>query len=117
MSRELPKEGARLSGREREVLGLLGQGKKTAEIAKLMGTTFKTVLTYCARLKSKRAPETCANLFALPPLASAPQINNSLAVILDGTERIEMRFFDHRGKRDTHVSSGIQLSLEIINRS
>jgi two-component system, NarL family, invasion response regulator UvrY len=69
MSRELPKEGARLSGREREVLGLLGQGKKTAEIAKLMGTTFKTVLTYCARLKSKLVARDMRQLIRIAALS------------------------------------------------
>ena len=44
---------ARLSPRETEVLGLLGDGKTTAEIAAKLKISLKTVNEYCARLKRK----------------------------------------------------------------
>ena len=44
---------ARLSGRETEVLRLLGDGKTTSEIAAKLKISLKTVNEYCARLKRK----------------------------------------------------------------
>jgi DNA-binding CsgD family transcriptional regulator len=44
---------ARLSGRETEVLRLLGDGKATSEIAAKLRISLKTVNEYCARLKRK----------------------------------------------------------------
>ena len=44
---------ARLSGRETEVMRLLGDGKTTAEIAAKLRISLKTVNEYCARLKKK----------------------------------------------------------------
>jgi DNA-binding CsgD family transcriptional regulator len=44
---------ARLSGRETEVLRLLGDGKTTSEIAAKLKISIKTVNEYCARLKTK----------------------------------------------------------------
>ena len=44
---------ARLSRRETEVLRLLGDGETTAEIAKKLKISMKTVQEYCARLKKK----------------------------------------------------------------
>jgi DNA-binding CsgD family transcriptional regulator len=44
---------ARLSGRETEVMRLLGDGKTTAEIAKKLKLSIKTVQEYCNRLKQK----------------------------------------------------------------
>ena len=44
---------ARLSQCETEVLWLLGDGKTTAEIAKKLRISMKTVQEYCARLKKK----------------------------------------------------------------
>jgi DNA-binding CsgD family transcriptional regulator len=44
---------ARLSGRETEVLRLLGDGKTTPEIAAKLQISLKTVQQYCARLKTK----------------------------------------------------------------
>ena len=44
---------ARLSGRETEVMRLLGDGKTTAEIAAKLKISLKTVNEYCARLKRK----------------------------------------------------------------
>jgi len=44
---------ARLSGRETEVLRLLGDGKATSEIAAKLKISLKTVQEYCARLKQK----------------------------------------------------------------
>ena len=44
---------ARLSGRETEVLRLLGDGKTTPEIAAKLKVSIKTVQEYCARLKQK----------------------------------------------------------------
>ena len=44
---------ARLSPRETEVLGLLGDGKTTLEIAAKLKISIKTVQAYCARLKEK----------------------------------------------------------------
>jgi DNA-binding CsgD family transcriptional regulator len=44
---------ARLSSRETEVLGLLGDGKTTQEIVKKLKVGIKTVQAYCARLKTK----------------------------------------------------------------
>jgi DNA-binding NarL/FixJ family response regulator len=43
----------RLSGRETEVMRLLGDGKTTAEIAAKLKISLKTVNEYCARLKQK----------------------------------------------------------------
>jgi DNA-binding CsgD family transcriptional regulator len=45
--------GARLSQCETEVLRLLGDGKTTAEIAKKLKISMKTVQEYCGRLKQK----------------------------------------------------------------
>src|SRR5438552_13248291 len=44
---------AALSRRETEVLRLLGDGKTTAEIAKKLEISLKTVQAYCGRLKQK----------------------------------------------------------------
>jgi DNA-binding CsgD family transcriptional regulator len=44
---------ARLSSRETEILGLLGEGKTTQEIVKKLKVGIKTVQAYCARLKQK----------------------------------------------------------------
>ena len=44
---------ARLSQCETEVLRLLGEGKTTAEIAKKLKISMKTVQEYCGRLKKK----------------------------------------------------------------
>ena len=44
---------ASLSERETEVMRLLGDGKTTAEIAKKLKISLKTVQAYCARLKQK----------------------------------------------------------------
>jgi DNA-binding CsgD family transcriptional regulator len=98
MNRKLPKKGARLSANEREVLDLLGKGKTTAEIARLKRIRFKTVHTYYARLKSKLGVGTIGQLVRIAALSTTSGISNSLAIVLDRTERIEMRFFDHRGK-------------------
>ena len=43
----------RLSGRETEVMRLLGDGKTTPEIAAKLKISLKTVQEYCARLKQK----------------------------------------------------------------
>lgn len=42
-----------LSDRELEVFELMGQGKKTAQVAELMNIGLKTVQTNCARIKDK----------------------------------------------------------------
>ena len=42
-----------LSAREREVLRLLAEGRRTAEIAELLGISPKTVETYRSRLMNK----------------------------------------------------------------
>jgi DNA-binding CsgD family transcriptional regulator len=42
-----------LSAREREVLRLLAEGRRTAEIADLLGISPKTVETYRSRLMNK----------------------------------------------------------------
>jgi DNA-binding CsgD family transcriptional regulator len=44
---------ARLSGRETEVLRLLGDGQTTSEIGAKLKISLKTVNEYCARLKRK----------------------------------------------------------------
>jgi DNA-binding CsgD family transcriptional regulator len=44
---------ARLSGRETEVMRLLGDGKTTSEIAAKLKVSIKTIQEYCARLKQK----------------------------------------------------------------
>ena len=44
---------ARLSRRETDVLRVIGDGKTTAEIAKKLKLSMKTVQEYCARLKRK----------------------------------------------------------------
>lgn len=43
----------RLSDRELEVFQLIGQGRETREIAKLMNISMKTVQAFCARIKEK----------------------------------------------------------------
>ena len=98
MSAKLPKKGARLSANEREVLDLLGGGKTTGEIAKLKHIALATVQAYCARLKSKLGARNIGQLIRIAALSTTAEISNGLAVVLDRTERIEMRFFDHRGK-------------------
>jgi len=98
MNRKLPKKGARLSANEREVLDLLGEGKTTAEISRLKRIGFRTVHTYYARLKSKLGARNVSQLVRIAALSTTSEISNGLAVVLDRTERIEMRFFDHRGK-------------------
>ncbi|MGO9609064.1 MAG: response regulator transcription factor, partial [Verrucomicrobiia bacterium] len=42
-----------LSDRELEVFQLLGQGRDTKQIAEELQVNFKTVHTYCARIKEK----------------------------------------------------------------
>ena len=49
---------ARLSGRETEVMRLLGDGKTTAEIAAKLKISMKTVQEYCGRLKKKEGKDT-----------------------------------------------------------
>ena len=44
---------ARLSGRETEVMRLLGDGKTTSQIAAKLKVSIKTVQEYCARLQQK----------------------------------------------------------------
>ena len=43
----------RLSRRETDVLRVIGDGKTTAEVAKKLGLSMKTVQVYCERLKQK----------------------------------------------------------------
>lgn len=50
----LPKTGLEtLSSREMEVFTMLGHGKKTSDIAKVLFRSIKTIETYCARLRMK----------------------------------------------------------------
>jgi len=46
-------DGEALSGREREVLRLLAEGRRTKEVAALLGISPKTVETYRSRLTTK----------------------------------------------------------------
>jgi len=55
----------RLSGREAQVLTLLGQGESLAEIAAGLGIAYKTVANCCARLKEKLGVERTADLIRL----------------------------------------------------
>ena len=53
---------AQLSDRELEVFKLLGQGHEVNEVAKMLDVNFKTVHTYCARIKEKMKVGTTAEL-------------------------------------------------------
>ena len=59
---------ARLSGRETEVMRLLGDGKTTAEIAKKLKISMKTVQAYCGRLKQKLGAATFIQLIRIAVL-------------------------------------------------
>jgi DNA-binding NarL/FixJ family response regulator len=50
---DVPEKGEKLSGREREVLTLMGDAVGSSEIAERLGLSIKTVETYRARLKQK----------------------------------------------------------------
>jgi DNA-binding CsgD family transcriptional regulator len=98
MNRKLPAQWERLSARERQVLELLGQGKTTHEISRLTTSRFKTVHTYYARLKSKLGAQNMTQLVRIAALSTTSEVADSLVAVLDRTEGIEVRFFDHRGK-------------------
>ena len=53
-----------LTEREQDVLSLLGEGKKDAEIAALLGISPRTVANHCARLMEKLGIHTRAGLIA-----------------------------------------------------
>jgi DNA-binding NarL/FixJ family response regulator len=55
----------RLSGREAEILKLLGEGRSLAEIAAGFGIAYKTVANCCSRLKEKLGVERTADLIRL----------------------------------------------------
>jgi len=55
----------RLSGREAEILKLLGEGRSLAEIATDFGIAYKTVANCCSRLKEKLGVERTADLIRL----------------------------------------------------
>jgi DNA-binding NarL/FixJ family response regulator len=50
---DLPKNGQNLTGREREILRLIADGKSTKEIAQHLGVSFKTVCSHRCHILAK----------------------------------------------------------------
>src|SRR5438105_2941172 len=87
-----------LSPSEREVLALLGDGKTTGEIAEQKGRSIKTIQTWCASIKHKLGAENNNQLIQKAVLSRDPGVSKALAILLDRTEIIEIRFMDEHGK-------------------
>ncbi len=64
MSGNLDRPSFGLTPRERDVLALLGEGKRDGEIASVLGISPRTVANHCARLMEKLGIHTRAGLIA-----------------------------------------------------
>jgi DNA-binding CsgD family transcriptional regulator len=91
--RKPPAEGKRLSPNERQVFIFLGQGKSTAEIAKLRGVNIKTIDSNFVRMKRKLGVKSLREMARMAVLATKSEITKTAAAVLDQTERIELRCF------------------------
>ena len=72
---------APLSRRETDVLRVIGDGKTTAEIAKKLKLSMKTVQEYCARLKRKLHAENKNQLIRIAVLWGA----DVTEIVVEGT--------------------------------
>src|SRR3954453_14044494 len=93
-----PAKGKRLSPNERRVFILLGQGKSTAEIAKLRGVDVRTIHTNFDRMKPKLGVKSFREMVRMAILETQSEMTKTVAAVSDRTDRIELRFFDDRGK-------------------
>ena len=91
-------DSQRLSAWEREVLRFLTDGKTTAEIARKLGLSLKSVQTYCARAKSKVGAGNFIQLLRGAFLLCNADMATRFDEWLNGLGSIEMRYFDLRGK-------------------
>ena len=77
---------------------LLADGKTTPEIAKQFGLSLKTIQAYVGRIKEKLRLENMSQVIRLAAISYRPGTANQLGELLNCAERIEVRFFDRRGK-------------------
>jgi DNA-binding CsgD family transcriptional regulator len=88
----------RLSRREQQVMQLIADGKTTPEIAKQFGLSLKTIQAHVAHIKAKLRLENMSQVIRLAAISFRPGTANHFRELLNCAEKIEVRFFDRRGK-------------------
>lgn len=117
-------EQKRLSRREQQVMQLLANGKTTREIANQLGLSLKTIQVYVARIKEKFRLENMSQVIRLAAISFRPGMATDLSELLDCAEKIEVRFFDQRGRliatrhfsADSRSGQRVRKRWDLLNR-
>ena len=88
----------RLSRREQQVMQLLAQGKITPEIAKQLRLSLKTIQGFIGRAKTKLRVQNMTQLIRLAVMSYQTETAGDLGELFQCAEKVEVRFFDRRGK-------------------
>ena len=87
-----------MSTREEQVMRLLADGKTTPEIARRLGLSLKTIQGYIGRAKTKLRVQNMTQLIRLAVMSYQTETAGDLGELFHCAEKVEVRFFDRRGK-------------------
>ena len=77
---------------------LLADGRTTPEIAEQLGLSLKTIQAFIGRAKEKLRVQNMTQLIRLAVISYRTETAGDLGELLNCAEKIEVRFFDRRGK-------------------